>query len=78
MSRLGYVMRAGWHDPHSLEVVVLLNGEIEGRVDYVVSRDGGTLTSSAVWRGGAAQVSVFTRDRAPDTGTAGGGRLARL
>jgi hypothetical protein len=78
MSRQGYVVRAGWHGPHGLEVVVSLNGEVEGRVDYVVSSDGGTLTLSAVWRGGVEQVSVFTRDRPPDTGTAGGGRLARL
>ncbi len=34
--------------PAGRAVVVSLNGEVEGRVDYVVSSDGGTLTLSAV------------------------------
>ena len=59
--RDGYIMRATWLGPRSLEAVVSRNGEFEGRVEYVVSSDGNTLTLSASWRGGVDQTSVFTR-----------------
>lgn len=59
--RDGYIMRATWLGSHSLEAVVSRNGEFEGRVEYVVSPDGNTLTLSASWRGGVDQMSVFTR-----------------
>jgi hypothetical protein len=59
--REGYIMRARWLGSHSLEAVVSRSGEFEGRVEYVVSPDGGTLTLSASWRGGVEQTSVFTR-----------------
>ena len=59
--REGYIMRATWLDSHRLEAVVSRAGEFEGRVEYVVSPDGGTLTLSASWRGGVEQLSVFTR-----------------
>ena len=59
--RDGYIMRATWLGSHSLEAVVSRNGEFEGRVEYVVSPDGSTLTLSASWRGGVDQMSVFTR-----------------
>lgn len=59
--RDGYVMRAKWLGSHSLEAVVSRSGEFEGRVEYVVSPDGNTLTLSASWRGGVEQMSVFTR-----------------
>ena len=59
--RDGYIMRATWLGPRSLEAVVSRNGEFEGRVQYVVSPDGNTLTLSASWRGGVDQTSVFTR-----------------
>jgi hypothetical protein len=59
--REGYIMRARWLGSHSLEAVVSRRGEFEGRVEYVVSPDGGTLTLSASWRGGVEQVSVFSR-----------------
>ena len=54
-------MRATRLGSHSLEAVVSRKGEFEGRVEYVVSPDGGTLTLSASWRGGVDQMSVFTR-----------------
>jgi hypothetical protein len=54
-------MRATWLGSHSLEAVVSRDGEFEGRVEYVVSPDGNTLTLSASWRGGVNQMSVFTR-----------------
>src|SRR5262245_24841203 len=59
--RDGYMMRATWLGPRSLEAVVSRAGEFEGRVEYVVSPDGTTLTLSASWRGGVHQTSVFTR-----------------
>jgi len=59
--RAGYIMRATWLGSHSLEAVVSRNGEFEGRVEYVVSPDGSTLTLAASWRGGVEQTSVFTR-----------------
>jgi hypothetical protein len=59
--RAGYVMCARWLSSHSLEAVVSRSGDFEGRVEYVVSPDGGTLTLSASWRGGIEQVSVFSR-----------------
>ena len=59
--REGYIMRARWLGSHSLEAVVSRSGEFEGRVEYVVSPDGSTLTLSASWRGGVEQTSVFTR-----------------
>jgi hypothetical protein len=60
-NRHGFVLRARWLDSHSLEAVVSRNGEREGRVEYVVSPDGSTLTLSASWSGGIEQMSVFTR-----------------
>jgi hypothetical protein len=59
--RYGYIMRARWLGSHALEAVVSRNGNFEGRVRYVVSPDGNTLTLSASWRGGVEQLSVFTR-----------------
>lgn len=59
--RDGFIMRATWLGSHSLEAVVSRNGEFEGRVQYVVSLDGSTLTLAASWRGGVEQTSVFTR-----------------
>jgi hypothetical protein len=60
--REGFIMRARWLGPHSLEAVVSRDGgEFEGRVEYVVSPDGSTLTLAASWRGGVEQMSVFTR-----------------
>ena len=59
--RDGYNMCALWLGSHSLEAVVSRSGDFEGRVEYVVSPDGGTLTLSASWRGGGEQMSVFTR-----------------
>jgi len=61
--RDGYIMCAKWLGSHSLEAVVTRHGDgdFEGRVEYVVSPDGGTLTLSASWRGGVEQMSVFTR-----------------
>jgi hypothetical protein len=59
--RDGYNMCARWLGSHSLEAVVSRSGDFEGRVEYVVSPDGGTLTLSASWRGGVEQMSVFTR-----------------
>jgi len=59
--REGFIMRATWLGPRSLEAVVSRAGEFEGRVEYVVSPDGSTLTLTASWRGGVEQMSVFTR-----------------
>ncbi|HZM97494.1 MAG TPA: hypothetical protein VFB92_28940 [Vicinamibacterales bacterium] len=59
--RAGYIMRARWLGSHSLEAVVSRDGEFEGRVHYVVSPDGGSLTLSAIGRDGSEQVSVFAR-----------------
>ena len=59
--RDGFIMRARWLGSHSLEAVVSRNGDFEGRVEYVVSADGSTLTLVASWRGGVEQMSVFTR-----------------
>jgi hypothetical protein len=60
--RGGFIMCARWLGSHSLEAVVSRDGgEFEGRVEYVVSPDGSTLTLSASWRGGVEQTSVFTR-----------------
>jgi hypothetical protein len=59
--RDGYNMCARWLGSHSLVAVVSRSGDFEGRVEYVVSPDGGTLTLSASWRGGVEQMSVFTR-----------------
>ena len=59
--RDGYNMCARWLGSHSLEAVVSWRGDFVGRVEYVVSPDGGTLTLSASWRGGVEQMSVFTR-----------------
>jgi len=60
--REGFIMRARWLGSHSLEAVVSRDGgEFEGRVEYVVSPDGSTLTLAASWRGGVEQMSVFTR-----------------
>jgi glyoxalase superfamily protein len=59
--REGFNMRATWLSSRSLEAVVSREGEFEGRVEYVVSPDGSTLTLSASWRGGVDQMSVFTR-----------------
>jgi len=59
--RDGYNMCARWLSSHSLEAVVSRKGDFEGRVEYVVSPDGSTLTLSASWRGGVEQMSVFTR-----------------
>ncbi len=58
-----FTMRATWLGSHSLEAVVTRHGDgdFEGRVEYVVSPDGSTLTLSASWRGGVEQMSVFTR-----------------
>jgi hypothetical protein len=61
--RGGYVMRARWLGRSGLEAVVSKNGEVEGRVTYLVAPDGDTLTLSAMWRDGIEQVSVFVRDR---------------
>jgi hypothetical protein len=61
LHREGFIMRASWLSSHCLEAVVSQKGEFEGRVEYVVSPDGSTLTLSASWRGGVDQVSVFTR-----------------
>ncbi len=60
--REGFIMRARWLGSHSLEAVVSRNGDFEGRVEYVVSPDGSTLTLAASWRGGIEQMSVFTRE----------------
>jgi hypothetical protein len=60
-NRQGYVLRTRWLGQRGLEAVVSKDGEIEGRVEYVVSPDGDTLTLSASWRGGIEQVSVFER-----------------
>jgi hypothetical protein len=62
-NRQGYVLRTRWLGPRGLEAVVAKDGEIEGRVEYVVSPGGDTLTLSASWRGGIEQVSVFERTR---------------
>jgi hypothetical protein len=62
-NRQGYVLRTRWLGPLGLEAVVSKDGEIEGRVEYVVSPDGDRLTLSASWRGGIEQVSVFERAR---------------
>ena len=59
--RASYNMRARWLGSHSLEAVVSRQGEFEGRVEYMVSPDGGTLTLFASWRGGVEQMSVFSR-----------------
>ena len=59
--RDGYIMRATWLGSRSLEAVVSKGGEFEGRVEYVVSPDGHSLTLSASWRGGVEQQSVFDR-----------------
>ena len=59
--REGFIMRARWLGSHSLEAVVSRKGDFEGRVEYVVSPDGSTLTLAASWRGGVEQMSVFTR-----------------
>jgi hypothetical protein len=59
--REGYMMRATWLGPRSLEAVVSRAGEFEGRVEYVVSPDGHSLTLSASWRGGIEQIGVFER-----------------
>jgi len=59
--REDFNMRARWLGSHSLEAVVSRKGDFEGRVEYVVSPDGSTLTLSASWRGGVEQTSVFTR-----------------
>jgi hypothetical protein len=56
-------LRNRWLGVRGLEAVVAKDGEIEGRVEYVVSPDGDTLTLLASWRGGIEQVSVFERDR---------------
>jgi hypothetical protein len=50
--RAGYLMRARWLGSHSLEAVVSRDGEVEGRVQYVVSADGSSLTLSARARNG--------------------------
>jgi hypothetical protein len=60
-NRAGYVLRTRWLGARGLEAVVAKDGEIEGRVEYVVSPDGDTLALSASWRGGVEQVSVFDR-----------------
>jgi hypothetical protein len=62
-NRSGYVLRTRWRGARGLEAVVAKDSEIEGRVEYVVSPDGDTLTLSASWRGGIEQVSVFERAR---------------
>jgi hypothetical protein len=59
--REDFNMCARWLGSHSLEAVVSRKGDFEGRVEYVVSPDGSTLTLSASWRGGVEQTSVFTR-----------------
>jgi hypothetical protein len=59
--REDFNMRARWLGSHGLEAVVSRKGDFEGRVEYVVSPDGSTLTLSASWRGGVEQTSVFTR-----------------
>ena len=59
--REGYMMRATWLDPRSLEAVVSTAGEFEGRVEYMVSPDGHSLTLLASWRGGVEQIGVFDR-----------------
>ena len=59
--RDGYIMRATWLGSRSLEAVVSKGGEFEGRVEYVVSPDGHSLTLSASWRGGVEQIGVFDR-----------------
>jgi hypothetical protein len=59
--RDGYIMRATWLGARSLEAVVFKSGEFEGRVEYVVSPDGHSLTLSASWRGGVEQLGVFDR-----------------
>ena len=59
--REGYMMRATWLGSRSLEAVVFRSGEFEGRVEYVVSPDGRSLTLSASWRGGVEQTGVFDR-----------------
>jgi len=58
--REGYMMRATWLGPRSLEAVVSRAGEFEGRVEYVVSLDGHSLTLSASWRG-VEQIGGFDR-----------------
>ena len=59
--REDFNMRARWLGSHGLEAVVSRKGDFEGRVEYVVSPDGSTLTLSASWRGGVEQTSLFTR-----------------
>ena len=44
------------------EAVVSKDGEVAGRVEYLISADSGTLTLSAVWRDGPGQLCVFVRD----------------
>jgi hypothetical protein len=61
MLREGYITRARWLGSRSLEAVVWLNGGVEGRVEYVVSPDGHSLTLSASGRDGVEQVGVFKR-----------------
>jgi hypothetical protein len=61
MLREGYIMRARWLGSHSLEAVVSHDGEVEGRVEYVVSPDGHSLTLAASGRDGVEQVGVFDR-----------------
>jgi hypothetical protein len=53
----GYVVAATWLDSHVLEAVVTKAGRIEGRVQYVLSVDGNTLTLSA-----GEQVTIFNRE----------------
>ena len=59
--RDGFIMCARWLNARSLEAVVSRQGEFEGRVEYMLSPDGATLTLSASWRGGVEQTSVFSR-----------------
>ena len=44
------------------EAVVSKDGEVAGRVEYLISADSGTLTLSAVRRDGPEQLCVFVRD----------------
>ena len=59
--RAGAIMRARWLSSHGLEAVASRDGEVEGRVEYLVSPDGHTLTLSSKGPDGFAQTGVFER-----------------
>ena len=65
-SEHGYDVTASWRGAHMLEMVVMKDGKEVSRLTYEVSRDGDTLTLSAIAAAHAGypavqQLSVFTR-----------------